>query len=402
MNILITNPNIWFGGAQKVLIHEARELMKRGHEVFILTTMVDRSEQPELLAQLKIIEVNIPLLRRVGSAYLPLENKITLAKNLFHLRQAIKRIIRERNIQLVNVHQPPVHWVCAKLPVPVVWTCFEPISLWPSKKPYFIIGNKKSVHGFDKVWRWFFERADRFFIRRYLPHVVAISESVQRDLKTLYGITATVLYCPIDSVYTRGNPGWAQSELGLGEKFGLVQIGHLKAVKNQDCSIRAVEFLRNKIPNIKLILVGEGPDRLRLERYVNEMRLGSIVTLAGRIGDEQVASTLAASKILLLPARHQTWGLVAFEALAAGALPIAVGDSGAAPILRKYDMGLVADSRPESFAEKVFFAYNNQDSTAQMVRRGQEFVRANLSYNSYAAKLEGLFTGIITRSKQES
>jgi thioredoxin reductase len=143
MNILIVNPNVWMGGAQKVLVQEALELSRLGHDVRILATRVDLSERPELLDRLKIITVDIPILDVVGGRYVPIRGRAKLLARLLRLRSAIREAVLAEGIDIVNPHHPPLHWASAGLGVPTVWTCHEPISLWPSAKPYFVIGDAR-------------------------------------------------------------------------------------------------------------------------------------------------------------------------------------------------------------------------------------------------------------------
>lgn len=395
MNILITNPNIWLGGAQKVLIHQAIELSRRGHRVIILTTEVNLGEAPELLRELNIIRVPYQLLEYRHRQYVPISNKIRLALNLWRFRGAMRRIIKDKNIDLINCQQAPMQWLCAGLPVPVVWTCYEPISLWPSTKPYFVIGDGR-LSWSGKIMRWAFEYFDRNFVRRYLKNIIAISESVQKDLTILYGIKTRLIYCPIDyDNFATGDASRAKRDWQLNESFVVTQVGHLKKDKNQICSIQAAALAQSQVPKLKLILAGDGPDRDKLQSYIAANKLAGLVVFTGRLKDKVLADVLAASNLLLVPARHQTWGLVAFEALASHTLPIVAKDCGAAYVLQQKKIGLLAEPTPQSFAERIILAYHQPQLAGEMVTHGYDFVTNRLRYADYTRQIEKIFKAVV-------
>jgi phosphatidylinositol alpha-1,6-mannosyltransferase len=86
-----------------------------------------------------------------------------------------------------------------------------------------------------------------------------------------------------------------------------------------------------------LLLVGDGPDRRRLERSVRRRRLAGSVLLAGGVDWAEVPAWTDAGDVFAMPCRTrrgglepEAWGIVLLEALACG-LPVVVGRSGGAP-----------------------------------------------------------------------
>ncbi len=400
MKILILNPNIWMGGgAQKALIRQALGLQELGHQVFILTTRIDRRERPDILNRLNITVADIPLVFYRDNQYLPLENKLVLLRNFFRLKKAIKKFVRQHQIDIVNPQQTPMHWLCGGLSVPVVWTCYEPISLWPSNKPYFIIGAKK-LTVFGRLARYIFENFDRRYVRRHVRNIIAISEMVQRDIKILYGLSARVAYLPVDTeLLATADPERARRRLNIkSSDFVVTQVAHLKPVKNQRCTIDTAKLLLNKISNLKILLVGGGPDHQPLLDYANRQGLADRTIFVGPQTDIQTADCLAASNVLILPARHQTWGLVIFEALSAGALPVVANDCGARVVIEKEKIGLLSEPRPESFAAMIFKAYSDKEKMAELVQRGKKYTQRYLSYTGYAQKIDDIFREIVNKA----
>src|SRR5207249_10983994 len=90
-----------------------------------------------------------------------------------------------------------------------------------------------------------------------------------------------------------------------------------------------------RVRDAELVIVGDGPDRQRLERTASLLRLDGRVRFAGRVSDEELASLYAGATVFALPGRARLgphpegegFGLVFIEAGAAG-LPVVAGRAG--------------------------------------------------------------------------
>jgi glycosyltransferase involved in cell wall biosynthesis len=122
-----------------------------------------------------------------------------------------------------------------------------------------------------------------------------------------------------------------RSRLGVEPKEVIVlQVGRLIPVKGADVLISAIaEAGRHTSVSIRLVLTGEGPERMALERQA--LREGVPLTLTGQIEADDLVELYAAADIFCLLSRRETWGIVVNEAMACG-LPLvlssAVGASG--------------------------------------------------------------------------
>jgi glycosyltransferase involved in cell wall biosynthesis len=104
--------------------------------------------------------------------------------------------------------------------------------------------------------------------------------------------------------------------------------GRLIHWKGASLAIRAVAATR--IPGLRLIMVGDGPERGPLERLAD--RLGSDVTFSGWLPQAELFELLARSDILLFPSLHDECGFVVLEAMAHGLIPVVI-DNGGPPLL---------------------------------------------------------------------
>jgi phosphatidyl-myo-inositol dimannoside synthase len=145
----------------------------------------------------------------------------------------------------------------------------------------------------------------------------------------------------------------------------------------------------------ELIVVGDGPQRARLERTIRELKLSECTRIIGALPRAGVIAQLQQSSVFALPVRTQ-WaglnpeglGLAALEAAACG-LPVIVGQSGGAPeTVRDGDTGFVVRSDDHQLlAERLSLLLNNPSLAEQMGSRGRRYVSTHFSMESARARL---------------
>lgn len=159
---------------------------------------------------------------------------------------------------------------------------------------------------------------------------------------------------------------WAAPEQTL-----LVHCGRLSVEKHAHRSIDAVAALRDSGVDTRLVVVGEGPLRARLERQAARLP----VDFTGYVGcRDAVASILASADVALAPGPHETFGLAALEALACGT-PAVVSRTSALAELLTSDSGAAADNDPLAIAHAVTSIIGRPEALRRNSarRRAEEF-----------------------------
>ncbi|HEY6857704.1 MAG TPA: glycosyltransferase [Mycobacterium sp.] len=142
----------------------------------------------------------------------------------------------------------------------------------------------------------------------------------------------------------------------------LVHCGRLSVEKRADRSIDAVAALCDAGIEARLVVVGDGPLRARLQRQAARLP----IDFTGFVSDRHtVAELLASADVALAPGPHETFGLAALESLACGT-PAVVSRTSALGEIITADSGALADNDPASIAEAV----------AAIVSRPEEHRRA--------------------------
>lgn len=102
----------------------------------------------------------------------------------------------------------------------------------------------------------------------------------------------------------------------------IVYVGRLLGHKNVDMVVRATAKLRATKPDISCLIIGEGPERHKLEKLSKELGIQNNVTFMDFIEDStELYGLMKASKIFVFPSSREGFGLIALEASACG-LPL--------------------------------------------------------------------------------
>lgn len=134
--------------------------------------------------------------------------------------------------------------------------------------------------------------------------------------------------------------------LADGDPVTLVSVMRLMPRKRPVQLLRMFQQVRALTPgrDVRLVIVGDGPMRGRMQRYISRHRLQDSVRLTGRLPRDEVLDELLASSVYVAPAPKESFGLAALEARAAGLPVVAHRRSGVGEFVRdRVDGLLVAD-----------------------------------------------------------
>ena len=295
-----------FGGSGVVATELGIALSSRGHEIHFITY-----HQPVRLEALKhpnihFHEVNIPDYPLFK--YQPYE--LALSSRLVD-------VIQNSQIDVLHVHYAIPHAYAAYM----------------AKKMLLDIGVQipivTTLHGTDitLVGSHPFYRPAVTFSINHSDRVTAVSESLRQDTLRLFDIKTKIEVIPnfidIEKINRLGKP-CERSLLAQKEEKILTHISNFRPLKRIMDVIKIFEGLSSEI-DCKLMMVGEGPEKVKAIEYVEKTGLEDKILFLGN--SNEIDKILCYSDLFLLPSEKESFGLSALEAMTHG-VPVISSNAG--------------------------------------------------------------------------
>jgi glycosyltransferase involved in cell wall biosynthesis len=323
LTILHLAANRWWTGSADPIVQLASGLSARGHRVLLGVITGDRFEAKAREAGLTPI---------AGLALSPRGLPASAARDVFRLRA----LVRRERVDVIHAHHSHDHWLAllarprpkAGRIVPVVRT----------------FHNRRAIRG-GGLARHLYRRTAAAF---------AVSREIESRAHAAGFASDRVFWTPgaADLVRFGGDadPGPIREEFKLADVPVVVSVARLAASRGHALLLAAFRRLLGGFPDARLLLVGKGEMRARLEQVVAELELGSRVVFTGYRDRDLPAVLAAADCFALMAAGSDESCRAALEAMAA-ARPVVARRVGALPETVVHgETGLLVDDDPESIA----------------------------------------------------
>jgi glycosyltransferase involved in cell wall biosynthesis len=134
-----------------------------------------------------------------------------------------------------------------------------------------------------------------------------------------------------------------------------VTVGHVVARKRHADVLRALWLLRDEHPDLRWVVVGDGPERPALERLARELGLEGRVQLRGQLPHAAAVAAAQAGTLFVLPSVDEAFGVAYVEAMAGGVPAIGCrGEAGPEEIAAAGDgIRLVPPGEPDALAAEI-------------------------------------------------
>jgi glycosyltransferase involved in cell wall biosynthesis len=205
-----------------------------------------------------------------------------------------------------------------------------------------------------------------------------------------------VVHCGVDTTIL--------AELGrTPSSHRVLCVGSLEERKGQRYLLEAVAELRDRFPDIELVLIGDGPERSSLEDFARRLAIGERMRFAGALPADAVRDELSHAAVFALPSiidktgRTEGIPVALMEAMAAGVPVISTRVSGI-PELVDGAGGLVEPRDAAGLANEIALTFEDSRIRAARVSAARERVVAEFDLYREAAKLADLIDGSLQRN----
>ena len=185
---------------------------------------------------------------------------------------------------------------------------------------------------------------------RYFDAVVSVSQPAADYAWRAFKLNSNVVPNAIDVSWLSGAKRKSHKTPNQ-----IVFLGRL--VKRKGCMnlLKAFLIVHKSLPNVRLTIAGDGPERPRLERFVRKNGLRDAVKFVGHITEKDKPALLASADIACFPSLYgESFGIVLVEAMAAGAGVVLGGDNpGYRSVLQKKKELLIDSTDTKNFAIRL-------------------------------------------------
>lgn len=266
---------------------------------------------------------------------------------LFPGVKSIYKLIETKGFDLVHVHHPFhvgyfARFLAKRYKIPLVFTYHTNYDDYAEKYLEFLPKNLKRQFIENTVYK-FCKKSDL---------VISPSDYITNKLskKMPFLRIETIPSSVSDLKRSKVSKFELRKELGFPvNKKILLSVCRLSREKDVDLILHSMNYLSE---DFFLVLVGDGPDRARLEKIAQKLQLVNSTAFVGRIAHDKVDKFYQCADALCFASKTETQGLIFLEAMSIG-LPIVAVSSGASSEWVKPEFGVVTDNSPEKLAKGV-------------------------------------------------
>ncbi len=246
-------------------------------------------------------------------------------------------------------------------------------------------------------------RAWNFALGPVTDRILVASPQVWQDVRIFDGIPASrLLLLPygisMAELETSASYTQARGELQVSG-FVIGAVGRLEEQKGHVFLLQALADLSRAIPDLTLLLVGEGRQREALERQAGELGIAEKVQFLGTRRD--LPLIYRALDLFVQPSLWEGLPLALLKAMGAGRPAVATRVSGVREVIADGVNGrLVAPGDAGALAGAILAAYKNPARRAQWAAAARETVKAQYSQEAMLARLEELYLELGQRGRQ--
>ena len=336
-------------GGMNVYIRElACELGKRGHRIDIFTRLHDPND-----SQIIVLGENVRLIH-LRAGYNGYMSKLAIYPYLPDFTSTLENFRKKESLHYDLVHSH--YWLSGQ------------IGRWaqdswnvPHILMFHTLGAVKNATGVGEK-----EPGIRITFEKQLAkttgRLIAATEQEKAELIRYYealperiGVVPCgvnlALFRPVDRVKARQKLG-----LGRDEKI-MLYVGRFTPLKGIDRLLKTMTFLRNNGRPRLVIIGGDGhdtPEFKKLQKMTWDFGINDMIHFAGRVEQKDLPFYYSAADVLVVSSYHESFGLVALEALACGTPVVATDVGGMKRIIDEGKTGVVIKNNdPYPFARKI-------------------------------------------------
>ncbi len=400
MNILLTadiSIADVVGGGERVLREQSTRLVRRGHNVSLLTRRLQGHKSDRQVIE-GVTEYRYGVDRKSAGRFF-----ITTLRNA---RRAWRVIRHAQAPEVINCHQPFTAYSVLRDPCVrserTVYTCH-------SLAHEEFISRNPAQPGFGNTCGRFINAVFRYYLEHFCLKrsgtVVVLSQFTKEKLIRIHGLPSQkIVIIPggvdLERFHPAADKKAIRRRIGIPEKkIVFLTVRNLVPRMGIAALIDAFGRLAKRFSEVFLVIAGEGPLRTDLEQRVRHAGLSEAVRFMGFVHEDDLADTYRMADMFILPTVElEGFGMVTLEAMASGVPVLGTPVGGTVEILGKFDDRLLfRDTSSDAMAElMVRFCQRIADQPGyqeELANRCRAFVENHFSWDRNIQELERVLRG---------
>lgn len=175
----------------------------------------------------------------------------------------------------------------------------------------------------------------------------------------------------------------------------IIFVGRLIPHKHVNHLLKVINKLKNKIPDIKLVIVGKGIEKDNLIKYITDNYLEEHVEFLQDLSNEELTYQMKKSNVLVLPSTREGFGMVLAEANSCNIPVIAYKSGGVVEVINSGNTGyLIEPENVEELTSKIELVLTNKKLQEKLGKQGRKHVEKKFNWdkivNQYIQLLENI------------
>ncbi|MAF50502.1 MAG: hypothetical protein CMH64_00250 [Nanoarchaeota archaeon] len=399
-NVLVTATTFprWKGDPEPGFVYFLSNLLGKKHAVNVLVPHFSKIKKIERMGEVNVYRFPyffekfqrvcydggiLPNLKKYFSA------KIGLPFLVFFGFMNTIKMIKKKDIKLVHAH-----WI---LPQGLIATIMKKLYGIP-----FLV----TVHGGD-----IFPFRKKPLFRKLIKYVLkncdycTVNSSATKEaileICNVKRIEVIPMGVDLKSFSSSKKDDALKKEMGIEKDF-LLTVGRLASYKGIKYLITALVKIKEDFPKIKLIIVGDGPEKEYLEKLTRQLNLEENIIFTGKIPNENLPRYYASADIFIGPSiiAEDGWtegmGIVFLESISSGTPVIGSDVGGISDIIKDNETGLLVEQKnSEQIANAVGKILKDKKIGEKMVKKGKKYVEENYSWDVVAERFEKIYGELI-------
>ena len=236
-------------------------------------------------------------------------------------------------------------------------------------------------------WRGIFGVIIEKIVSKLTKNIISVSNKTKNNLVKL-GVNRKNISVVNNWVDIKEIKVIAKSKV----KSEIIYAGRLMKHKNIDVLIKSVYLAKKEFPDIKTVIIGNGPEKAKLKALTRMLGLEKNIEFMDFMLKEEVYGFMKSSKLFVLPSILEGFGIIVIEANACGLPLITVKHerNASADLIKDYDNGFVCNLSEQNIAEKIIILLKNNKLRESMSKKSIQNAE-NYDIINTVAKLENIY-----------